>query len=377
MPRSVLWGFFMASAADITHMQLAIELAEKGRGKTSPNPMVGSVIVRGRQVISTGYHRAVGARHAEAMAIAGAGAKARGATLYVNLEPCCHTGRTGPCTEAIINAGISRVVLATKDPNPLVNGRGIRALKRAGITVETGCLRKEAEELNDAYLGYHKNGRPYVILKLAQSLDGRIATVNGDSKWITSAKSRKFAHQLRAEVDAVIVGGNTVRRDNPSLTVRHVAGMNPYRIVVTESLNLPANSDLISNSSDGRTVIASTEKSIRQFAGKRRNSNLVFWSIKRASKGRLDLTDLLAKADAFGCQSILVEGGSELATSFLRERLVDKFVAITSPILIGNGVEGLGALDINRIDNAIRLKVVQEFQSGTDRVLVSYPRWKK
>ncbi len=355
-------------------MRLAIELAEKGRGKTSPNPLVGAVIVRGSKIIGQGYHRALGREHAEVAAINKAGRKALGSTLFVNLEPCCHTGRTGPCTEAIIAAGISLVVMSTKDPNPVVNGKGIRILRKAGIEVQTGLLKQEARRLNDAYIGYYENGRPYVILKLAQSLDGRIATHNGDSKWISSAKSRKFSHGLRADVDAVVVGAGTVRRDNPALTVRNVKGSNPYRIILTESANIPPKSALLSGNGDMKTIIASSAKSLSKLPASKLRQNPIFWSLKRTSRGQLDLLDFIAKAADFGLRSILVEGGSTLATSFLKADLVDKFVAVTAPLVLGQGVSSLGNLSVNRVADAIRFDEAYDFPSGPDRIFIGYPK---
>ncbi len=364
----------MADAADTGFMTTAFELAEKGRGKTAPNPLVGAVIVRGNRIVGKGFHRAAGKEHAEVCAIRMAGRKARGATLYVNLEPCCHTGRTGPCTNAIIEAGISRVVLSVKDPNPLVNGKGIRQLRKAGIEVETGLLKTEAKHLNDIYLGYHRNRRPYVILKLAQSLDGRIATLSGDSRWLSSRQSRRFAHRLRAEVDAVVVGAETVRRDNPALTVRHVSGPDPYRIIISESLSIPARSNLIANNSDLKTIVASTSKSLKRFSTSRRTNSPIMWTVKRTGKGRLDLSDFVSKANDFGLQSILVEGGAGLATSFLRAGLVDRLVLITAPVLIGHGVNSLNDLGIRRISKGVKLQGTRGFSSGPDRILIGYPK---
>jgi len=368
----MLWGFFMATAADTEFMRLALQLARKGHGRTSPNPLVGSVIVKNGQVVGTGYHRALGAAHAEVVALRKAGKKAKGATLYVNLEPCCHTGRTGPCTEVIISAGISRVVLPLKDPNPLVNGKGIAALKRAGVTVHSGCLRKQAELLNDSYLGYYAKGRPYVILKLAQSLDGKIATASGDSRWISSPASRKYVHHLRAGVDAVVVGGATVRRDDPALTVRHTRGRNPYRIILSESLQIPPRSQLLTANDDGRTVIASSESSILRFAPSRRRHNLIFWSVKRRGKGVLDLDDFVARAREFGLQSLLVEGGGRLATAFMRAGLADKFVAVTAPIIIGNGLSAFGDLGVGSVGQAVRINTVEEWKSGPDKIVIGH-----
>ncbi len=213
-------------------MKMALALAWKGQGKTSPNPMVGAVVVKSGEVVGRGYHHKAGQAHAEVLALRNAAERARGATLYVNLEPCCHFGRTRPCTDAIIEAGIKRVVYSIKDPNPVVNGCGARKLRAAGMEVTSGVGEKEATHLNEIYLKFISTGCPFVILKTAQSLDGRIATITGDSKWISGPEALKFAHRLRAECDAVAIGAGTVKADNPQLTVRLVKGRNPYRIII-------------------------------------------------------------------------------------------------------------------------------------------------
>lgn len=363
----------MAEAADIEFMQLALRLARKGRGKTSPNPMVGAVIVRNEKIVGEGYHRAAGKEHAEISALRKAASRARGATLFVSLEPCCHTGRTGPCTDAIVTAGISRVVLAARDPNPLVNGKGIRALKRAGIEVVTGLLRQEALLLNDAYIGYHRNRRPFVTLKLAQSLDGRIATSEGQSKYLSSPASRQYVHRLRAEVDAVIVGAGTAKADNPALTVRHVKGDNPYRIVVTASGRLPSGLSLLKGNRDHKTIIATTEKHAAKAAGQKQGRHLIYWSLKQTRDGLIDLHDLLEKADSFGLRSLLVEGGSRLATSFVRSGLVDKMVIVSVPVILGKGIEAIGDLGVRDLKRAVSVNIVDTTISGPDTIFVGYP----
>jgi diaminohydroxyphosphoribosylaminopyrimidine deaminase/5-amino-6-(5-phosphoribosylamino)uracil reductase len=367
----------MADVADTDFMKLAIDLAEKGRGKTSPNPVVGAVLVHRNRVVGKGYHRAAGRDHAEIAAIKMAGSKARGATLYVNLEPCCHQGRTGPCTEAIIKAGISRVVASTKDPNPVVDGKGFRLLRKAGVKVETGLLKKQARQLNDIYIGYHENKRPYVILKLAQSLDGRIATGSGDSRWISSPQSRRFVHKLRAEVDAVVVGAGTVRRDNPLLTVRHVRGENPYRIVLSESLKIPPRSNLLVHNGDFKTIIASSDSALSNARRVASSRNPITWTVDRAAKHQLDLEDFMMKVNQFGLRSILVEGGRELATAFLKAGLVDKIVMVTAPIIIGDGISGIGELNIRNISKAIKLESGFDIGSGVDTIHVGYPQGAK
>jgi diaminohydroxyphosphoribosylaminopyrimidine deaminase/5-amino-6-(5-phosphoribosylamino)uracil reductase len=353
-------------------MTRALELAARGRGKTSPNPMVGAVIVKNGRVIAEGYHRKAGTDHAEVVALKKAGSNARGATVYVTLEPCCHTGNTGPCTDALIRSGVKRVVFASVDPDPRVRGRGARRLRQAGIQVTTGVLKQEAERLNEVFYGYNRNGRPFVTLKLAQSLDGRIATRTGDSQWISSPKSLRFAHELRAEADAVMVGMGTVRRDNPSLTVRAVRGRNPYRIVVTRSARFPKSCELLQNNSDLKTIVATTEERARRLVKSRQPVNLTFWDVKPAHNGALDVADLIRKAGEFGLRHILVEGGAALATSLLKAHLVDKLVLIVAPKIIGDGVDSFGDLGIRRLADNLELRSRSVRESGPDMIITGY-----
>jgi len=357
------------------YMRRALALAEKGRGQTSPNPMVGAVIVKRGKIVSEGYHRCVGGDHAERVAIKKAGLKAKGATLYVSLEPCCHIGRTGPCTDAIIQAGIRKVVFSVRDPNPRVNGKGARILRSAGVTVETGLLKKEARLLNENYFGYHKNKRPFVILKTAQTLDGRIATVTGDSKWISGHESLKMVHQLRAEVDAVVIGMGTVRKDNPALTVRLVKGKNPYRIVMSQSLNFPRQCRLLDNNGDRKTIIATTPEAVERFSRTKRGSKgLIYWNLRIDSNGLLDPHDFITKATEFGFQSLLIEGGSSIATSFLKAGLVDKYIVVIAPLVLGSGVSAIGEMHTRNINDAVSFDCYSFQRSGTDNVFVGYPK---
>lgn len=356
-------------------MTRALALAQNGRGWTSPNPMVGAVIVRNGQVVAEGCHRCKGHDHAEVAALRKAGRRARGATIYVNLEPCCHTGCTGPCTEALINAGIARVVCASLDPNPIVNGKGDRRLRRAGITVERGLLRKEAERLNEAYYGYYRNGRPYVTLKLAQTIDGRIATITGDSQWISSPGSLKLAHQLRAENDAVMVGVGTVRADNPALTVRLVKGRNPYRVVVVGRGPFPAVCQLAKKNTDSRTIVAAIPEVVEKLSRRTGTSGLTFWKVKPERSGHPDPADLMRNAAAFGLHSILVEGGSALGTALLKARVVDKIMLVIAPKVIGEGTSSFGDLGIRKLVDAVQLESISVRQVGPDVVVTGYPKY--
>ncbi|MCK4462263.1 MAG: bifunctional diaminohydroxyphosphoribosylaminopyrimidine deaminase/5-amino-6-(5-phosphoribosylamino)uracil reductase RibD [candidate division Zixibacteria bacterium] len=363
----------MADATDVAYMERALNLAVKGRGHTSPNPLVGTVIVKGRRIIGQGYHHAAGRDHAEVVAIKNARGGCRGATLYVTLEPCCHTGCTGPCTDAIAAAGIKRVVCAVKDPDPRVSGKGLRALRKSGIEVVVGVLRKQARALNEQFFGYHENGRPFIILKWAQSMDGCIATMTGDSKWITSTKSRRLSHQLRSEVDAVVVGSGTVRHDDPALTVRLVKGRNPYRIIVSSDMKLPRKCQLLQNNEDGRTIVAAACDADRQRLSKH-GGPIIFWRLRRTKNGLVDVTDLVRQADNFGLRSMLVEGGAKLATSFVEAGLVDKFVIVTAPIIIGNGVSSIGDLATKHLTDAVQFERHTFDTSGRDCVFIGYPK---
>jgi diaminohydroxyphosphoribosylaminopyrimidine deaminase/5-amino-6-(5-phosphoribosylamino)uracil reductase len=367
--------FFVAEASDRQFMARALALAQCGRGWTSPNPMVGAVLVRNGRVIAEGCHRRKGSDHAEVAALRKAGRGARGATIYVNLEPCCHTGCTGPCTEALITAGVARVVYSSLDPNPIVSGKGDRRLRRAGIKVERGLLRKEAEKLNEVYYAYHSNGRPFVTLKLAQTIDGRIATITGDSQWISSPGSLKLAHQLRAENDAVMVGAGTVRADNPALTVRLVKGRNPYRVVVLGRGPFPAGCQLVKENTDSRTIVAAVPEVAEKLSRRSGVRGLTFWEVKPGRSGRPDPADLMKKAAAFGLQSILVEGGSALGASLLNARVVDKIMLVIAPKVIGEGTPSIGDLGIRKLAEAIQLEAVTVRLVEPDLVVTGYPKY--
>lgn len=364
----------MAALTDTDFMARALELAARAKGQTSPNPAVGAVVVQQGRIVGQGYHRRAGEAHAEIVALKDAAKAAKGATLYVTLEPCCHSGRTGPCTEAIISAGVGRVVYSVSDPNPQVNGRGARRLRRAGIAVTGGVMRREAEELNEMYLHYQRTGRPFVTLKLAQTLDGRIAASNGESKWITGPPARTLVHQMRREHDAIAVGMGTVRADNPSLTVRRVRGYDPYRLVVSSTLKFPASCKLIENNHDHRTICVSTRSAISRFRKQGGTPGLSFWQVASAGRGKIDLSDMLTRAADFGLRSVLVEGGARLASSLLRENLVNKMVVFVAPRLLGNGLPALADLGVTSLSDSLRLDRVTVSQCGADAVVIGYPR---
>lgn len=348
----------------------AIKLAKKGIGRTKPNPTVGAVLVKQNKVIGQGYHKGPGKDHAEIAAIKNATQSVTNSTLYVTLEPCCHSGRTGPCTDEIIKSKIKRVVIASKDPFSLVNGKGVRILRKAGIEVTTNILHKEAQMLNEGYFVFHKEKRPFVTLKLAQSLDGKIATVEGDSKYLSSKESLKFVHQLRMQSDAVVIGGNTLRTDNPQLTVRMVKGENPYRIVLSKRLDFSDKYALIRNK-DNKTIIASTDRAIKRFIKSKRSSNIIYWSLKPHGNS-IDLNDLLSKAYEFEFHSLLFEGGAELASSLLREKLVDRLILVITPYIIGKGIDSFVDYEIKNLQSKLSFSSYEFKEVGKDIVLEGY-----
>lgn len=323
---------------DRKYMALAITLAKKAEGMTSPNPMVGAVVVKDGKIVGRGYHKRAGLPHAEINALRQAGAKAKNATLYVTLEPCDHFGRTGPCTAAIIKSGIKRVVIAMKDPNPLNNGNGIRKLNRYGIETEAGLLSEDAIEMNRPYIKFITKGLPYVTVKVAQSLDGKIATGTGDSKWISSDDSRRYVHGLRRRADAVMVGANTVRRDDPLLLSRLSRGKQPIRVIVSGRSGIPS----------GAKIFSSSHKA----------PVLVVKPLRARSGAKVDLKKLLIELAKRDITNILVEGGGELIASLVEKDLVDRFLVFVSPKIIGGrdaktAVEGNG---IKKIKDALNLK---------------------
>ena len=358
-------------------MLSALRLAAKGRGTTSPNPMVGAIVVNRGRIVGQGYHMRSGLPHAEALALARAGVRARGATLYVTLEPCCHLEkRTAPCVPAIVRAGVRRVVIAQSDPNPLVNGRGAAALRRAGKSVTVGVARREAEALNRAYSHWVKTKRPYVILKAGMTLDGQIATSSGKAKWITSQASRREAHRLRSEVDAVLVGVGTVLSDDPSLTARvgaklkGLAKKQPVRVVVDSRLRTPFTANVLRTLNGSGTVIATTDLApmARRIALQRRGVEVI--TLPR-SRGHVSLPALLRALGKRGIASLLVEGGAEINAAMLREGLVQQVRLYVAPVFLG-GVDAKGMIGGKsplRLTAALKLKDVRTRSLGGDLVV--------
>lgn len=360
---------------DLAYLEMAYGLAEKARGWTSPNPNVGAVVVKGGRIVGHGTHERPGKPHAEIIALKRAGAKARGATLYLTLEPCVHWGRTPPCIDTVLRAGLRRVVVSSLDPNPLVYAKGVRRLREAGIEVSVGLLEDRNRRLNEAYIKYITRKLPFVTLKAAAGLDGKIATRTGDSRWISSPESRAYAHLLRGEADAVLVGINTVLRDDPRLTVRHPAwkGKTVVRVVLDSRLRFPRQSRLLKTLSRGKLWILTgpDPPAAKRKTLERAGAEVI--PIRRR-RGRLDLDEALAVLGAREVASLLVEGGSGVLGSFLDARLADKIVLFVAPLVIGGPDApsldgGAGAASIRK---ALALSSLRSFRIGPDIVMEGY-----
>ncbi len=361
---------------EISLMRKTFDLAMRGRGRTFPNPMVGAVIVREGKVVGEGYHHRAGEPHAEDIALRAAGDAAGGGTLYVNLEPCNHQGNTPPCTEAIIAAGIERVVCSMKDPNPRVDGSGLKRLVEAGIDVTVGLLEEEAVRLNEVYIKNISTSLPFVALKIAQSIDGRIATGLGSSKWITGIESRKFVHRLRDEYAAVMVGIGTVLTDDPRLTVREVdCSRPPLRVVLDSNLKIPSTARVLDASGGFGTLIYTSVSNLADGRYPYLEKEGVSIRILKGRGGRLDLLEVLGDLFRKGVSSVLVEGGTKLFTSFLSRGLVDKLFIFIGPVIIGGGSSypSFDELGIKTIDEAVRVMNFDSIRLGGDMLMIGYP----
>jgi len=321
---------------DETLMLRALAQAERGRGLTSPNPMVGALVVKDGVIIGEGYHAKAGAPHAERVALIAAGGAARGAALYVTLEPCVHQGRTPPCVPALLEAGLRRIVVAVLDPTPRVNGAGVAALSQAGVEVSVGCLEPEARRLNRPFFTWVTERRPFVTLKVAMSLDGKIAGWNRSSRWITGEEARREAHRLRSESDAVVVGIATVLQDDPELTVRLDVPWQrePLRVVVDSQARTPLSARVLAARSPGRTLIAVTESAPRDQARALEDRGATVLRLP-SRDGRVDLTALMAELARREVTALLLEGGGELNAGFLEAGLVDRVAVFVAPMLLG------------------------------------------
>lgn len=360
------------TSSDIKYMKRALTLARKGIGKTSPNPAVGCVIVKNGKVVGEGWHKKAGGPHAEIHALEMAGNAARGSDVYITLEPCCHTGKTPPCSEALIKTGVKRVVAGMRDPNPQVSGKGLAALEQAGIETSCGVLEESCRAINLPFIKHIATGMPYTTYKSAMTLDGNIATITGESRWISCEESRKYVHRMRSRMDAVMVGVDTVIADNPQLTVRHVRGKSPLRVIVDTRLRTPESFNVLHGQRSSRTIIATTESDPHMHARYLKLGVTIL--VCDESDGRVSMKDLLQKLGAMGVQSILLEGGSRLAGDMLQHGLIDELVFFVAPKIIGNN--GFAPFTINGLtsmEQAIRLVFTDVSRSGVDLLIHARP----
>lgn len=358
------------SAEDKLWMRRALDLAAKAIGQTRPNPVVGAVLVKNGTMVGQGYHKAAGRPHAEAVALQRAGSAARGATLYITLEPCCHHGRTPPCTTGIIRAGVKRVVAPLADPNPLVSGQGIKQLRAAGIRVDIGLLAQEAAHLNETFLTYHLLGRPFFVAKWALTLDGRFRSLSGDSRWISNEESRRYVHELRARYDAVMVGVGTVVADNPRLNVRLPSRrkvIQPTRIIVDGLLRTPLKARCLDPTDAGPTILATTDAAPKAVIERFRKRGATILVVPGAG-GIADLRALASRLHDLGIQSVVVEGGRQLLGSLFAADLADRVVAFFAPKIVGGeaGHFVLSGWGVREMKRAIRLEDVTIRHFGSD-----------
>ena len=361
----------MSRHDDAHYMRLALRLGRRGLGRTSPNPPVGAVVVAGNTIVGRGYHHQAGLPHGEAEALRDAGKKARGATLYVTLEPCAHHGRTPPCTAAVIAAGVRRVVIGTRDPNQTVPGNGVARLRAAGIDVTLGVEQAACDELIAAFRKHVTTRLPLVTLKLAASLDGRIATATGESRWITSEESRRYVHRLRAEHDAVLVGAETVLHDDPELTCRLRGGHNPLRVILDGRLRLPLGAKVLTNTQAAATLVVTGQQAS---AAKIRQIEARAATVLRlpAKAGHISMTRLMRALGQRGVTSVLIEGGATVAAAALAARVVDRLLIFYAPKLIGgDGRPMLGPLGVRRLLQTPRLGPLQVKRLAADVLLAT------
>lgn len=371
-------GLAPFTAADAAFMRLALTLAERGRGRVSPNPLVGCVVVHDGTVVGEGWHAQAGGPHAEVVALAAAGERTRGATVYVTLEPCDHHGRTPPCTEALLDAGVARVVAATLDPNPMVDGRGVARLQQGGVRVDVGLLAAEAEEQNEVFRVAQRERRPFVLYKTAMSLDGKIAVRTGRSRWITGETARDRVHRWRDQFDAVAVGINTVLLDDPLLTTRIEGGRTPRKVVFDSVARTPTTARLFDEDPQGVpgrvTVFVTDEAPAARVAALRdRGAEVVAVSARR---GRPDVAAALAELHARDVTSVLLEGGGTLAWDFFACRSVDRVAWFIAPKLLGGSAAGpLGGLGVASVDDAFTLDGVRTETIGHDLLVTGKVRY--
>lgn len=365
------------SSRDREYMTLALRLAVKGLGSTSPNPMVGALVVTRGRIVGQGSHRKAGGPHAEVIALSQAGSRAKGGTLYVTLEPCSHLKkRTPPCVPLVVASGVRRVVVAMVDPNPQVKGNGVAQLTRAGIRVDVGCCEDEARQLNEAYIYRVQTGHPFTILKAGMSLDGKIATASGESQWITGEAARKQAHRLRADTDAVLVGIGTVLRDNPQLTARvtddplRTTGRQPLRIVVDSRLRIPLKAKVLQDQHRAHTLIATTAAAPASKIKSLKDRGIDVLVLPKAG-GHVNLSVLWARLGQLGVTTVLVEGGSDLNAAVLRAGLAQRLMCYVAPLLLGGqDAKGIfGGQSPRRLRSAVSLKNVRIEPIGRDMLI--------
>jgi diaminohydroxyphosphoribosylaminopyrimidine deaminase / 5-amino-6-(5-phosphoribosylamino)uracil reductase len=361
------------SEKDSMFMKKCLELAERGRGAVAPNPMVGALVVSGGRIVGRGWHQRYGGPHAEVEALRAAGDKARGATMYVTLEPCNHFGKTPPCTEALLEAGISKVVIGMPDPNPEVPGKGAERLRYEGLIVLEGVERALCEAQNEVWLANTLHTRPFVMLKVAQTLDGFIAAGKGNSHWITSEASRVEVHRLRSLYDVVLVGAGTIRKDNPSLTVRHVQGKNPFRVILTRSWKFARSTFVFSDEYRDRSIVLTSAKAARRHAAeiaRLREHGVRVMEAATEPMEYASLPSVLKLLYAEGVRSLLVEGGAEVFSAFVHAGLADRIDVFTAPIILGHGIGGFSALKPLHLSGAHRFRVESTHIIGGDTYTV-------
>lgn len=359
-------------------MKRALDLSLLGSGFTSPNPLVGAVIVKDGRIIGEGYHEFYGGNHAEVNAIKNSIEDVAGATIYVTLEPCSHFGKTPPCANLLVEKKIERVVVATLDPNPLVAGRGIEILRKNGIDVVVGVMEKEALKINEVFINFITTKMPFCILKTAMTLDGKIATYTGDSKWITNEKSRAYVHELRNSLTGIMVGVNTIIKDDPSLTTRltNKEGSDAIRIIVDSTLRIPMEAKILRIQSDKLTIIATTNRADDEKLKKLEKLNNVKVVVMPSKNSRVDLNYLMKWLGKQNIDSILVEGGATLNFSMIEEKLIDKMISFIAPKLLGgnNAKTPIGGSGIEKIKDAIILKDIKISTFDEDIMIEAYVR---
>jgi diaminohydroxyphosphoribosylaminopyrimidine deaminase/5-amino-6-(5-phosphoribosylamino)uracil reductase len=354
---------------DEYYMKRALRLAARGAGRVSPNPMVGAVVVKDGSVVGEGFHERFGEKHAEINALERASKAARGSTVYITLEPCTHYGKTPPCVDRLVEARPARVVIGTADPNPLVSGKGVKTLEKQGIETVVGVLEESCRALNEAYFHFMQTARPFVTVKFAQSLDGRVATVTGNSQWVSSAPSLRLAHRERSLHDAILVGVGTVLQDDPELTVRLVRGRNPLRVILDSRLRTPLGAKVLRDQDRAKTLVVTTRLSDREKRDELHRIGVETLSLPGGRTGGVSLARLLEELGKRGVSSLLVEGGSEVITAFLREKRAQRLLAVIAPKIIGKGVETVGDLGTKQVSKALRLRFRKVSRRGDDVVI--------